>query len=164
MTRQFLCACSAVIVGLVAWSDPALAQKTAKACRDEWRADKAAMQANGKTEKAYIAECTGKNPVTQPTAAPAATTPTDRRPPASSTTVPRQPPAAGRTSGAGEFASEAQAKASCPADTVVWVNLPRKIYHFSGHKAYGTTKNGTYMCEKDTARAGFRAAKNEKHP
>ena len=49
-------------------------------------------------------------------------------------------------------------------DTVVWANLGSKIYHFSGHKDYGNTKTGAYMCEKDTAAAGIRAAKNEKHP
>ena len=34
--------------------------KTIKACQKEWQADKAAMQAAGKTEKAYVAECRGK--------------------------------------------------------------------------------------------------------
>jgi hypothetical protein len=38
------------------------------------------------------------------------------------------------------------------------------IYHFNGTKDFGTTKRGAYMCEKDTAAGGFRAAKNEKHP
>ena len=32
-------------------------QKTAKACRDEWRANKDANQAKGITEKAYISQC-----------------------------------------------------------------------------------------------------------
>ena len=39
--------------------------------------------------------------------------------------------------------------------TVVWANLSAKVYHFSGYKDYGKTKNGTYMCEKDVARQGF---------
>jgi hypothetical protein len=46
----------------------------------------------------------------------------------------------------------------------VWVNLGTKVYHFAGHKAYGTTKRGAYMCERDTAAQGMRAAKNEKRP
>jgi plastocyanin len=66
------------------------------------------------------------------------------------------------TPAAGQFASEAEAKASCPGDTVVWVNTNSKIYHHAGAKTYGTTKRGVYMCEKNTAAAGFRAAKNEK--
>jgi hypothetical protein len=47
---------------------------------------------------------------------------------------------------------------------VVWANLKSKIYHFSGAKAYGTTKEGAYMCEKDATAQDIRAAKNEKHP
>jgi hypothetical protein len=54
-------------------------------------------------------------------------------------------------------------KARCPTDTVVWVNLTSKIYHFSG-TGYGNAKHGAYMCEHDTAAAGMRAAKNETHP
>jgi hypothetical protein len=62
----------------------------------------------------------------------------------------------------GQFANEAEAKASCPSDTVVWANLGTKVFHHAGASSYGTTKRGAYMCEKDTATAGFRAAKNEK--
>ena len=68
------------------------------------------------------------------------------------------------STGANEFAAEALAKARCPTDTVVWANLKSKIYHFSGTKDYGTTKEGAYMCEKDATAQGVRAAKNEKHP
>ncbi|MGO9483903.1 MAG: hypothetical protein ACLPX9_04885 [Rhodomicrobium sp.] len=63
----------------------------------------------------------------------------------------------------GQFANEAEAKANCPGDSVVWANLGTKVFHHTGSAAYGTTKRGAYMCEKDTAAAGFRAAKNEKH-
>ena len=56
---------TATLVSLALASAPALA-KTAKDCRKEWQADKTAMQAAGKTEKAYVAECSGK-----PTAAAA---------------------------------------------------------------------------------------------
>ena len=66
--------------------------------------------------------------------------------------------------GANEFSTEVQAKARCPTDTVVWVNLTSKVYHFSGTRSYGNTKRGAYMCEHDTAAAGMRAAKNETHP
>jgi hypothetical protein len=62
----------------------------------------------------------------------------------------------------GQFVSEAEAKASCPGDTVVWANTGTKVYHNPGTAAYGTTKRGAYMCEKDTGSAGIRAAKNEK--
>lgn len=62
----------------------------------------------------------------------------------------------------GQFANKSEAKASCPGDTVVWVNIGTKVYHHAGAASYGKTKRGAYMCEKNTAAAGFRAAKNEK--
>jgi hypothetical protein len=66
--------------------------------------------------------------------------------------------------GSDQFAEESQAKAHCSSDTVVWVNLSSKVYHFHGYKDYGNTKNGAFMCEKDATAQSFRAAKNEKHP
>ena len=69
------------------------------------------------------------------------------------------PPAA--ATGAGQFAAEAEAKAHCPSDTVVWVNTKSHKYHFAGHKSYGTTKQGAYMCEADAKAAGNVAAKGE---
>jgi hypothetical protein len=62
------------------------------------------------------------------------------------------------------FQTVAQANAHCPSDTVVWVNLVSKIYHFAGYKNYGNTKRGAYMCEKEATSQGFRASKTEKHP
>src|SRR6516162_8137683 len=60
MRRQIATAVLAILVGLVALGSQAIAQqKTVAACRDEWRANKAANQANGITEKAYVAQCRG---------------------------------------------------------------------------------------------------------
>ncbi len=56
--RLFTAIGTTMLVSLALACAPALA-KTAKDCQKEWRADKAA-QAAGKTEKAYVAECTGK--------------------------------------------------------------------------------------------------------
>ena len=161
----------------------ATGQKTAKECREEWRANKAANQANGVTEKAYVAQCRGgaapaqttaapptpSAPAPAPTAAAPAPAPTAAASPSRATPPP--PPNAGAAPsvpenavGTNEFSTEAQAKARCPTDTVVWVNLTSKIYHFSGTKNYGSTKHGAYMCERDTAAAGMHAAKNETHP
>jgi len=160
-------------------------QKTAKACRAEWQANKAANQAAGVTEKAYVDECRGGAAPSQPTAAPAAPpapapaptaapaapapAPTAAAPPARPVPPPAStarpaPSAPGTPAAANEFATEAQAKARFPSDTVVWVTLKSGIYHFAGTRFYGTTKNGAYMCEGDTAAAGMRAAKNETHP
>jgi hypothetical protein len=62
----------------------------------------------------------------------------------------------------GEFKTEAEAKASCPTDTVVWSNFNTKVYHYAGYADYGKTKKGAYMCEKNAIAGKFRAAKNEK--
>jgi hypothetical protein len=163
--------------------------KTDKECTAEWRANKDAMKAAGKTEKAYVAECVGgaaaaapEMPAAAPTmaapktvAAPPAPTPMPTPAPAPisapapakpsvtpSTEASKKPMTVGKPEAANEFATEAQAKAHCPSDTVVWANLDSKIFHYSGTDDYGTTKKGAYMCEKDTAAAGIRAAKNEK--
>lgn len=62
---------------------------------------------------------------------------------------------------ANQFSSEADAKAHCPGDQIVWANTnaKRKIYHLAGDRYYGTTKHGGYMCQKDSDAEGFRAAK-----
>ena len=62
----------------------------------------------------------------------------------------------------GNIETAAEAKAHCPGDTVVWANTRSKIYHYASNWRYGRTKSGAYMCEKETATAGMRAAKREK--
>ena len=72
MRRQIAAALCSAVLGFMASSSLAIAQqKTAKACLEEWRANKAANQANGVTEKAYVAQCRAGGAPTQPTAAPA---------------------------------------------------------------------------------------------
>jgi hypothetical protein len=155
-------------------------KKTVKACEEEWRADKAANQAKGITQKAYVAQCRTGTAAAEPKAAPAAparsaapaappaaapAAPPPASPAPARTTARSEPaPAAGKPSGANQYVAEGQAKARCPGDTVVWANLDSKIYHFTGYKDYGHTKSGAYMCEKDALGQSMRAAKNEKHP
>jgi hypothetical protein len=149
---------------------PALAQeRTVKACRAEWQAHKVDNQAKGLTEKAFIDQCRGAEaPAASPTAtkpAPTVVTPPAAAPkPAAPASAIKPAPVATSPGGASQFTMEALAKAHCPTDTVVWANLKSKVYHFSGHKDFGNTKEGAYMCEKDATGQGVRAAKNEKHP
>jgi len=170
--------CSVFVSALILSFPAIAAQKTEKACQEEWRANKAANQAAKITEKAYVEKCRAESASTQPAAAPAAKpaaapaaapAPTASKPaakpaPAAAKPAAVAPAASTAPSGANQFAAEAQAKARCPSDTVVWVNLPTKVYHFAGKKDYGNTKSGAYMCEKDAMASGMRAAKNEKHP
>jgi hypothetical protein len=71
MRRQIAVVMCSAIFGLMMLSSHAIAQqKTAKECREEWKANKAANQANGVTEKAYVAQCRGGAAPAQTTAAP----------------------------------------------------------------------------------------------
>jgi hypothetical protein len=66
------------------------------------------------------------------------------------------------TMNAGQFSSEADARAHCGSNTIVWVNTRSHVYHFPGSREFGQTKHGAFMCQADADRAGtFRAAKNE---
>ena len=155
---------------------PAAAQKTAKACQEEWRANKADNQAKGITEKAYVTQCRAGTAAAQPAPAPAPEKRTTSAPPPAPAPAPAQnppparsatqapPPAATAPTGVNQYTTEAQAKARCGTGTVVWANLDSKIYHFASYKNYGNTKSGAYMCERDATGQGMRASKNEKHP
>jgi hypothetical protein len=140
--------------------------KTAKECGAEWTANKADNQTKGITKKQYVAQCrTGSvavAPTPAPEAAPPPTPPAKRLPPATSSAPPPAAPIA--PTGAGQYRTEAEARGHCPTDTVVWVNLKSKIYHFTRTKNYGNTKLGAYACEREAVAQGDRASKTEKHP
>ncbi|HUI60886.1 MAG TPA: DUF3761 domain-containing protein [Steroidobacteraceae bacterium] len=92
----------------------------------------------------------------------AATTPA----PAASTS---SEPAASSTSAAPAAAAPAAApktsRAPAPSATaapgggpgLVWVNHKSKVYHCSGDRWYGKTKDGEYMSEGDATAKGYRA-------
>jgi hypothetical protein len=50
---------------------------------------------------------------------------------------------------------------SARASGKVWVNTDSGVYH-KGGQWYGATKQGKFMTEQEAAKAGYRAAKNEK--
>jgi hypothetical protein len=134
MRTTFTVAIAAAMLGPLMCSQPVLAQqKTAQQCNDEWAANRAAIQATGKTKRVFVAECRGVPIGAASVAAPAALA-------------------------KGQFATEDEAKASCADDAVVWVNLRSRFFHAGGSPYYGHTKQGAYMCEKASVAAGFRAA------
>lgn len=59
-----------------------------------------------------------------------------------------------------DFPTEEQAHQHCPADTVVWLNLPTGIYHLRGQRWYGRTNSGAYVCQSEADRGGMRASRN----
>ena len=148
---------------------PAPGAKTAAQCNSEYSANKVAIKAGGQTKKEFVAACrsgteTIPTAAAAPAPAPAPIAPAPAPAPAPYKPAPIAPrPTAGAT-GAGGFATDSAARARCPSDTVVWVNTKSGVYHFAGTHNYGTTKQGTYMCEADAKAAHDRAAENEKHP
>ena len=188
MKNKFSLVLISAIIALSAATTQSFAQtKTIQACKDEYKAQKAANPTLATTQLAYVAKCRLAAPAAAMPAAPAATMPapaTAAKPaaampaapaaampaapaaamPAAAAVVKPAPAAAMPAAASAEFATEVAAKGRCPADTVVWNNKKSGVYHFAGTKDYGTTKNGAYMCEKDAIAANDRAAKNEKHP
>jgi hypothetical protein len=59
-----------------------------------------------------------------------------------------------------KFTTEREAQQHCPADKVVWINLPTGVYHFKGQRWYGNTKKGAYGCRKEADAEGSRATSN----
>jgi hypothetical protein len=58
------------------------------------------------------------------------------------------------------FQNEQAAQQHCPADIVVWLNLPSGVYHFKGQRWYGNTNHGAYVCQREADAAGDRATRN----
>jgi len=120
MKPTFTAAVCATFVGLLALAQSAAAEpKTASQCNADWAANKASIQASGKTKRAFVVECRGV-----PFAA-------------------RKPAALDKN----QYATESEAKANCSSDAVVWVNSVSMVYHPNGSRNYGRTKTGAYMCE-----------------
>src|SRR5437764_1162085 len=107
-------------------------QKTVKQCNAEWTANKASIQASGKTKKAFVAECRGQSAGNSTTTAAPPRAPSSAAPPTAgatpspptrpAATAPRTREATREPSAAGQFSTETQAKARCPSETVVWLN------------------------------------------
>src|ERR1700684_3503227 len=119
--------------------------------------------------RAFLRQCRGQKegaaaPAAAPVAAPVSV-PATIAPAPAPTYQPKPKPMpmqAARPTGAGQFASEAEAKGRC-GNSVVWVNTKGKshTYHYAGSRWYGTTKQGAYMCEADAGAAGYHASKSK---
>src|ERR1700675_2821581 len=151
----------------LATTGPVQAQSIMKQCGDDWKAAKENNTTNGMDWREVLKQCRVQEegpaaPAAAPVAAPApapAPAPIAPAPPYQPKPKPMQ---AARPTGAGEFASEAEAKGRCGA-SVVWVNTKGKshTYHYAGSRWYGTTKQGAYMCEADAGAAGYHASKSK---
>jgi hypothetical protein len=138
--------------------------KTAKECGAEWTENKADNEPKGITKKQYVAQCRAGGVAAAPTPAQVPAPPVAPAQKRATTTIAPPPAAPIAPTGAGQYRTEGEARGHCPAETIVWVNLKSKIYHFTGTKNYGNTKAGAYMCEREAMAQGDRASKTEKHP
>jgi hypothetical protein len=175
MSTSLRAALSAFLVAgalALASTGPVQAQSVMKQCGDDWKAAKANNSTNGLTWPQFLKQCrVGKEGAAAPAAAPAAVpvsapapAPAPIAPAPAPTYQPKPKPVqAARPTGAGQFASEAEAKGRCLGSTVVWVNTKGKshTYHYAGSRWYGTTKQGAYMCEADAGAAGYHASKSK---
>ncbi len=58
------------------------------------------------------------------------------------------------------YKTEAEAKAGCGADTVVWHARSSKVFHTAKSKYFGKTKHGSFVCEKAALAKGVHAGKS----
>src|SRR6516164_6084452 len=151
----------AAAAGLLTVSSPVLAQqKTVKDCRAEWQANKAANQAKGITEKAYVDQCRSASaaptatPAATPAAAPAgapagkpATAPANTRASAPAAEKPA-PTALSAPAGANQFASEGLAKAEIRREVGVLVKAAKRNKRNSGKREDGNDEQDSYMYER----------------
>ena len=150
-------------------------QSVMRLCASQWKEAKAAGTTGGQTWPQFLAQCrASRSAAASPSGgfAPApAPAPAPAQAPASQSgslfpwwqpSAHALAPNAGAPSTlrAGEYATELQARATCPSDQVVWVNTPTGVYHYSGTHYYGHTRRGAYMCEANARASGFRAARN----
>ena len=148
-------------------------QSVMRLCASQWKEAKAAGTTAGQTWPQFLSQCRARQGSTASSSGGFAPAPAPAPAPASQSgslfpwwqqSAPSTAPAsnAGAPSAlqAGQYTTELAARARCPSDTVVWVNTPTRIYHYSGTRYYGHTLKGAYMCEADARGGGYRAARN----
>jgi hypothetical protein len=146
---------------------PATGQSVMRLCASQWKDAKAAGTTAGQTWPQFLSQCRARQTASSSGGFVPASAPAPAPAPQSGSLFPWwQQSAPASNSGApsalqaGQYPTELAARARCPSDTVVWVNTPTRIYHYSGARYYGHTLKGVYMCEADARTGGYRAARN----
>ena len=155
---------------------PAGGQSVMRLCASQWKDAKAAGTTGGLSWPQFLSQCRARQgsaasssggfasaPASAPAPAPAAPQSGSLFPwwqQSAPSTAPASNVGAPSTPQAGQYTTELAARARCPSDTVVWVNTPTRIYHYSETRYYGHTIKGGYMCEVDARGGGYRPARN----
>ncbi len=173
---SLLTAATIAFVLAVGGPTSANAESVMKACASQWKQAQAAGTTGGQTWPQFLSQCRTREgsaavppsgsfaPAPAPVPAPAPASQSGSLFPWWQPSAPASAPASnvGTPSAlrAGEYTTELQARARCPSGTVVWVNTPTRIYHYSGTRYFGHTRRGAYMCEADARAAGYRATRS----
>jgi hypothetical protein len=56
----------------------------------------------------------------------------------------------------GLFQTEMQAQQHCPNDTVVWLDLHKRIYYMKGQQLYAQGRTGIFACREEASASGHR--------
>jgi hypothetical protein len=152
---------------------PATGQSVMRLCASQWKDATAAGTTAGQTWLRFLSQCRSRQTSTASSSGGLAPAPAPAPAPASQSgslfpwwqqsapsTAPAWSVGTPSTLQAGQYPTELAARARCPSDTVVWVNTPTRIYHYSGTRYYGHTLKGAYMCEAEARTGGYRAARN----
>ena len=150
---------------------PATGQSVMRLCASQWKDAKAAGTTAGQTWPQFLSQCRARQtstasssggfaPGSAPAPAPAPASQSGSLFPWWQQSAPASNSGAPSALQAGQYTTELAARARCPSDTVVWVNTPTRIYHYSGTRYYGHTLKGAYMCEADARTGGYRATRN----
>ena len=150
---------------------PAVGQSVMRLCASQWKDAKAAGTTAGQTWPQFLSQCRARQTSTTSSSGGFAPAPAPAPASQSGSLFPWWQQSASSSAAAsnvgapsalraGQYPTELAARARCPSDTVVWVNTPTLIYHYSGTRYYGHTLKGAYMCEADARTGGYRAARN----
>ena len=65
-------------------------------------------------------------------------------------------PADCEAQGLGLFRVEGQAQQHCPNDTVVWLDLKKRVYYLQGQRGYARGSTAVFACRNEARRNGNR--------
>jgi hypothetical protein len=54
------------------------------------------------------------------------------------------------------FQTETQAQQHCPNDTVVWLDLHKRIYYIKGQRLFAQGRTGLFVCQKEASASRYR--------